>query len=838
MMKNIAGLLLMTLATLSNFCFAQISQYAHSPVIVGQQDIHLIQGQSATVKPDKLIIGDVDTSDYSGYKITLTAGNNYTIKQNEVIPNANFTGILRVPCTVYDGKLLSNTYPLAIMVFAKNSLSSFATVKYYVASDGNDKHNGSIASPFKTIEKGLAAIRLLKAKTGLPNGGIELIIREGTYTITKTILLDEALSGNETYPVVVKAYDKEPVFFEGGLNIPYNAFKPLTDKAIRQRIIDKNVVDKIRVVNLWSLGFRDLGEMVRRGYGISRENSMPEAVFTVNGQAQILSSYPNNSYSNMISKVLDDKLQFITKDDHIRLWKNKQDIWLDGSICKPWEWSMNEMQSIDDATLTITLKYPEYSEITTKNNPIYHFKNVLEEIDMPGEYYIDRTNGNLYYYPTQDFKPGARIAITGLKETMVAFAPGAHDIWLQGINLENSRSNGIALNGSRNRISHCAISGFSQVGAMVNGSYNELTDCHITYTGMEGVLLNDRNRNDKLLEPTCNVLKRCEIDNFSNWFRAYTPGIKVSNVGTGITHCKLHDAPHFAIGYSGNDHVLEYTEVYRSPGEFSDMLSVYFNTGNNPQHRGTVIRRNYFHDVNTKWKQGAGVYLDNETYGVAVLENYFYNSGGEESGWSVMVHGGGDNIVRNNIFIDCRYPFLVSTRLNGYAKDKFEGRLVSWGKLFREEYPLLDTVHIAHLKRYPELIHFFDDKQQSPAAFDYTFHLQKNDKGEVTNYWDRRTPSTNVFENNLVYNSQPNYFRMKEAIDGVTENRKFYTVNSFPAEGGKLKDILIHSNNFLADTDPGFVNFKGKNFSLKNNADILKQIPALGKIPFNEIGIH
>ena len=56
------------------------------------------------------------------------------------------------------------------------------------------------------------------------------------------------------------------------------------------------------------------------------------------------------------------------------------------------------------------------------------------------------------------------------------------------------------------------------------------------------------------------------------------------------------------------------------------MLGVYLCTGNDLFSRGTIIRRNKFHDVTESWKQSAGVYLDNETNGVVVEENYFYDN--------------------------------------------------------------------------------------------------------------------------------------------------------------------------------------------------------------------
>jgi hypothetical protein len=159
--------------------------------------------------------------------------------------------------------------------------------------------------------------------------------------------------------------------------------------------------------------------------------------------------------------------------------------------------------------------------------------------------------------------------------------------------------------------------------------------------------------------------------------------------------------------------------------------------------------------------------MDGEASGVAVLENYYYNSGAFESGWAVMVHGGADNIVRNNVFIDCAFPFMISCRLNTYYKLRFEEMMNRRSRKFRNQYPIYDTASYAHLKRYLKLQYFFEDDDGSTAPEPYTFNIKKNEQEEVINYWIRRTPSTNVFENNLVYHSDLVSFHMGVPLEGV-----------------------------------------------------------------------
>jgi hypothetical protein len=728
-------------------------------------------------------------------------------------------------------------FPLEVIVHPEESREgSIAGLSLYVAPGGNDRSRGDSDAPFATLERALDEVRKLKRKGKLPAGGIELILRKGSYARKESLVLDETISGERGKPIVIRSYPGERVYFEGGTRLDFASFTPLKTPGIKERILDREAAERVLEVDLHALGILELGVSTRRGFGI-RGSGLPEAALTVNGRMQTLARYPNESYFRQIARVTDPKHGFISKDPHVTRWTEAKDIWLDGSICLPWEWSMNEVESIDPLTLEIRLKHPEHSQIDTAT-PVYHFTNLVEEIDLPGEYYIDRDLGKLYYLPAEDFSPSSSIYLTGLKVPMLEIEREVTDLWLEGIVFQNGRSEAIRLSGERNKVLNCEIRCFSEAAITLSGKHLEVSGSHIHHVGMEAAILGSGRRDDRMLNPGCNVIRNTEINDFSMWHRAYKPGIRINGVGNGLTHCLIHHGPHMGINIKGNDHVVEYCDVHHTPEEFSDMLSIYIHTASDPQHRGTVIRRNYFHDVNSKWKQGAGVYMDNETYGVAVLENFFHNSGGDVSGWATMVHGGGDNIVRNNIYVDCAFPFLVSLRLNTYASPQFERIMNRWSRRIGGRYPFLDTTRCRHLIRYPELIHFFEDDDGSLPSVPYTFEMEKDAEGNIRNYWTRRTPPTNVFENNLVYNSPDRPFKLGENKAGVREIREFYVVNGFRFRDGKLQDQLIHSNNHLWKSDPGFVNYEANNFSIRPDAEVLKTIPGLDRIPFKKIGLR
>ena len=79
------------------------------------------------------------------------------------------------------------------------------------------------------------------------------------------------------------------------------------------------------------------------------------------------------------------------------MWALADDIWLSGVFSWSWQWSYNRVASIDLPSQTITLRYGERSGITDRYSHDYFFaENLLEEIDQPGEYFLDRATGILF----------------------------------------------------------------------------------------------------------------------------------------------------------------------------------------------------------------------------------------------------------------------------------------------------------------------------------------------------------------------------------------------------------------------------------------------------------
>jgi hypothetical protein len=135
----------------------------------------------------------------------------------------------------------------------------------------------------------------------------------------------------------------------------------------------------------------------------------------------------------------------------------------------------------------------------------------------------------------------------------------------------------------------------------------------------------------------------------------------------------IHDIPSSAMRINGNDHLIEYNEMYRVVYESSDQGAI--DMWGDPTYRGNIIRYNYFHDVGpldehgTGGKHGrAGVRLDDAISGTFVHSNIFKKASYGNFG-AIQINGGKDNVIWNNIIYQCNKAItVVPWSLEGWHK--------------------------------------------------------------------------------------------------------------------------------------------------------------------------
>ena len=334
--------------------------------------------------------------------------------------------------------------------------------------------------------------------------------------------------------------------------------------------------------------------------------------------------------------------------------------------------------------------------MATDQGIIYYAFNLLEEIDMPGEWYLDRKTGVLYFWPPSDIED-AMIEVGMLTTRMVSLSSTAH-IRLEGLEFDLGRYNGITVSGSKNcLIAGCTVSRFAGNGITIRGG----SDCGIFGSDVRTigrrateVIGGDR----KTLTPANHFVENCRIHDFGRIDRTYTPAIQLEGVGNHVAYNLFYDCPSSVMRIEGNDHIIEYNETHSSVQESDDQgaMELFYN----PTYRGVVFRHNLFHN-NGKTGTQAGVHgqaairLDDAISGMLIYGNVFVRSANGNFG-GVQINSGRDNLIENNLFIDCKQGVSGGWNPGNTAwKIIEEGRpLASYytTELYLDRYPAIATL--------------------------------------------------------------------------------------------------------------------------------------------------
>jgi hypothetical protein len=469
-------------------------------------------------------------------------------------------------------------------------------------------------------------------------------------------------------------------------------------------------------------------------------------------------------------------------------WSGAEAVWFHGYWKYMWADLHVPAASIDTGSKTVTFSdVPGYG---IESGQPYYAENLLEEITQPGEWYLNRDTGILYFWPPGDLAAGEVYA--SVMEQELLRLNGTSQVIFQDITFEMTRVNLVEIDGgSDNTLLRCVLRNAGGNGAAVSGANNGLERCEIRQTGDRGVSLSGGSRAS--LEEAHNFVSNCHIHHFGRWSWTYKPAVGLSGAGHDVLHNRMHSAPHSAILYSGNEHNIEFNDIHDVCQFSADAGAVY--SGRDWGYRGNQIRYNFIHHIDT-WFEGYGVhgvYLDDCLSGIHVFGNVFYRISGH-----AIQHGGGrDDIMENNIMARCGDALAADNRgisaVNNIPGDSWNllERLTRDGILYQQD---------PWASAYPRLAAIPNDW----AAV--------SDPGALWLY-----PQGCVFSRNLGY---ANTQWIRESSYGGTG-----TLNKYDEIAGNVED-----------QDPLFEDEDNLDLSLQPGSPAF-DIPGFVDIPFGQIGI-
>jgi len=351
----------------------------------------------------------------------------------------------------------------------------------YVATNGNDKNNGTKNSPYLSFEK---AVNQVKKYAGKEQ--VTVWFSSGEYYINKTIELGEDYSGSSKKPVVFSALPGAKVVIKGTKKLKNLEWKEYKDGIYQTKIPKDLTIDQL----------------------------------FINNERQVRARFPNYDYDNPLrdgkgyghvkggsNLRLDKWVGFDAKTFSTKNWRNPETGILHAFQSHNWGNMQYRIKSIDRENNKINLGEGGWQMQRDygiggkgSHSSSYFVENIFEELDVPGEWFLNEETKTLYYYPFKEENiASAKIEVPVLKD-LIQIKGDKNDP------VKNIKINGFTFSQSRytfmNKYEPVARGDWAihRGGAVyLEGAENcVISNCNFEYLGGNGVFMNSYNRNNKV----------------------------------------------------------------------------------------------------------------------------------------------------------------------------------------------------------------------------------------------------------------------------------------------------------------------------------------------------
>ncbi len=586
-------------------------------------------------------------------------------------------------------------------------------VELHVTLNGSCRGDGTLAHPFGTIQQARDALREIRRMCPEKlRSGATVWVHGGTCHLAQPLIFDEQDSGTPEGPIAYRVPERQEAKLSGG--VPVGGWNKITDERILSRL-EPQAREKIRQTDLRAAGIEDFGRMESANNWAQSDAGLE---LFYRGRPMTLARYPNDGYMHIEEVLVEDghsihgckgskvgKFKYRDEANRPARWVGERDIMLHGYWFWDWADQRIRLAAFDADRREMTLDDTQPHAYGYRAGQWFYAYNLLCELDSPGEWYLERKTGILYFWPPGESHIRDGEAVVSVTRDPVRFNNVSHLIF-RGFVIEASRGTAVRIEGGEKvEVIACAIRNIGGYAVWVEGGTgHRVVGCDVYGTGDGGIVLHGGDR--RTLKPGRHEAVNNHIHHIGRWNPLYKTGIQLTGVGNRAAHNRIHDVPHVAIGFTGNDHLVEYNEIYRAVQQANDAGMIY-TTGAHPEEwtmRGHVIRHNFLH--HSKGFRGLGcqgVYLDDMFSSAAIVGNIFW-----EIPRAILIGGGRDNVVANNIFVGCRKAVHIDARATGWA-----------GSTVPELIRLLDAVPYREepwASKYPELVNILQDEPALPKG--------------------------------------------------------------------------------------------------------------------------
>ena len=674
--------------------------------------------------------------------------------------------------------------PVLISHYTEKEYPLVEDADIYVSTTGDDSAAGTKDAPIKTFAHAVEMARELKATK---TTSVVVAFFAGDYGDPAVRMTHED-SGTKDAPVIYCAYGDGDVVFSGGAIFTEDDFAALGGS--EKTNFAAKAADKIKKADM-SVKYPD--------YNIEKDVLFSDSgVMTVarypnkyeDGSDQLIAAGYNSSENTI--RITNSMYQKRIKNYH-----TVDGLYLYGYLTTGWYKDLLETDgyTIDPETEGYdfliphpekarmgSLRYPEFPSAEYNQTAIV---NVSEELDAPGEFFVDTNTKTLYVYDPSgtytfivkgcavDMERTDYITFRGLTFTAYGNADG-----YKGSMINGDTCHGITID--RCTVTKCSGNNAIQLDGCDEGRDLDITvtDCVFSVFANHALKVVGESLGNRMFNRHSNVL----IDN--NFF-SYTNLTIDDGCGVTVMYCNAAVVSHNefennsrgAIDYGGcSNCVIEYNSFRNIMYNSSDGGVLY--SWNRHEDWNNVIKYNVFYCC--PWY---GVYVDDDEPGTTVTRNIFFDQN------AVVIHDGRNNKMNENIMVDSGFT-VTPGNCEAVEEAKAAGNIES---LKEHNYYKQWVALFNNFVKYPEMETGF--RENFPEVFDLSVDLNEID-----------SPS---FVLNPVNEIKGNAYFTKQGRDGKIELSEKVE-----------KWVIIEDNKFFGkDENPYFVNPSAGDYRMREGAD-------------------
>jgi membrane-associated protease RseP (regulator of RpoE activity) len=322
-----------------------------------------------------------------------------------------------------------------------------------VATTGNDADAGTLEKPFATLARAQQ-----EARASAGRKPVTVVFREGIYYLPDTVRFTAADSGTRQAPVVYRAYEHEHPVISGGIALTGLAWTPYQGGILQAKVPAGFTTDQL----------------------------------FVNGELQPMARYPNFDAKE---RVLAGWAADAISPERVARWKDPTGGFIHAIHGNGWGSLHYRIIGKGPGDQLIYEGGWQNNRTSGMGNQRF-VENIFEELDAPGEWYLDAKSGTLFFYPPAGIDL-VRARVEGVRlRHLVEFA-GMDQAPVRFITIEGLTFRHAARTFMDNREPLVRSDWTTYRGGAIVYTGTEdcvLRDCFIDQVGGNAVFVNDYNR--------------------------------------------------------------------------------------------------------------------------------------------------------------------------------------------------------------------------------------------------------------------------------------------------------------------------------------------------------